>query len=63
MARHHLTPEPTRTEEALLVLFCLPEDAYYRLNPKGRRYKYLKCLTLSLSLQEHLPQPRLVVRP
>jgi len=27
------------TEEALLVLFCLVDDAYTSLNPGARRYK------------------------
>jgi len=29
-------------EEAVTVLFCRVDDAYYRLNPKGKRYETLK---------------------
>jgi hypothetical protein len=32
-------------EEAVTVLFCLVDDAYGRLNPKGRRYAPLKRLS------------------
>jgi hypothetical protein len=45
MAQAHLTRELARTEEAITVLFCLIDDAYYRLNPKGRRYASLKRLS------------------
>lgn len=38
----HSLPYP---EEALIVLFCLIDDAYYRLNPEGRRYETLKELS------------------
>ena len=58
MARHHLTPEPARAEEALTVLFCTVDDAYRRLNPKGRRYESLKRLSdsevLTLALFQQL---------
>jgi hypothetical protein len=36
------TQRLARTEEALTVLFCLIDDAYALLNPKGRRYESLK---------------------
>ncbi len=45
MARTHLTPRLARTEEALTVLFCLVDDAYALLNPRGRRYESLKRLS------------------
>jgi hypothetical protein len=45
MAQTHLTRELARTEEAIIVLFCLIDDAYYRLNPSGRRYASLKRLS------------------
>lgn len=45
MAQAHLTQELARTEEAITVLFCLIDDAYYRLNPNGRRYASLKRLS------------------
>jgi hypothetical protein len=45
MAQAHLTRELARTEEAITVLFCLIDDAYMHLNPKGRRYGSLKQLS------------------
>ncbi len=45
MARHHHTPRLAATEEALTVLFCLVDDAYALLNPRGRRYESLKRLS------------------
>src|SRR3990170_5011870 len=58
MAQTHLTRELARTEEAITVLFCLIDDAYYRLNPKGRRYASLKRLSdseiLTLALFQQL---------
>jgi hypothetical protein len=44
MAHAQLTPPLARTEEALTILFCLIDDAYATLNPKGRRYESLKRL-------------------
>jgi hypothetical protein len=41
----HTIPELARLEEALTVSFCLIDDAYYRLNPEGRRYETLKELS------------------
>jgi hypothetical protein len=32
------------TEEALIILFCLIDDAYAHLNPRARRYESLKRL-------------------
>ncbi len=45
MAHPHRTQEPSLLEEAVTVLFCLIDDAYGRLNPKGRRYAPLKRLS------------------
>jgi hypothetical protein len=54
---HHIL-RPARTEEALTVLFCLVDDAYRNLNPKGRRYQALKRLSdsevLTLALFQQL---------
>jgi hypothetical protein len=54
----HLTRGLARTEEALTVLFCLIDDAYRLLNPKGQRYESLKRLSdsevLALALFEQL---------
>ena len=45
-------------EEAVTVLFCRVDDAYYRLNPKGKRYETLKELSdseiLALALFQQL---------
>lgn len=45
MARPQHTHSLPRLEEALTVLFCLVEDAYYLINPNGRRYEALKELS------------------
>ncbi len=45
MAQSELTPHLSLLEEAITVLFCRVDDAYYRLNPKGRRYETLKELS------------------
>ncbi len=45
MARHHHTPRLAATEEAMIVLFCLVDEAYALLNPRGRRYESLKRLS------------------
>jgi hypothetical protein len=45
MARPNHTPRFAETEEALTVLFCLVDDAYALLNPRGaRRYESIKRL-------------------
>ena len=45
MAQLNHTPRLAHTEEALTVLFCLIDDAYRLLNPRGaRRYKSIKRL-------------------
>ncbi len=58
MAHAYHTPEPAPAEEALTVLFCLVDDAYRTLNPKGRRYESLKRLSdsevLTLALFQQL---------
>ena len=37
MALAHPTPPLTRTEDAVSVLFCLTDEAYRLLNPRGSR--------------------------
>lgn len=58
MARNHLTPRLALTEEAVTVLFCLIDDAYRNLNPRGRRHESLKRLSdsevLALALFQRL---------
>jgi hypothetical protein len=45
MAHPNHTPRLDHTEEALTVLFCLIDDAYRLLNPRGaRRYESIKRL-------------------
>jgi hypothetical protein len=45
MARSEHTSELALLEEALIILFCLIDDAYARLNPQGGRYASLKRLS------------------
>ncbi|MGI8909191.1 MAG: transposase [Rubrobacteraceae bacterium] len=45
MAHEHHTRRFTRTEEAIIALFCLVDDAYRHLNPGARRYESLKRLS------------------
>jgi hypothetical protein len=45
MAHEHLTRRFARTEEAIITLFCLVDDAYHHLNPRARRYESLKRLS------------------
>jgi hypothetical protein len=45
MAQPELTPQLALLEEALTILFCRVDDAYYHLNPKGRNYQTLKELS------------------
>jgi hypothetical protein len=58
MAQPHLTLRLDRTEEAIIVLFCLIDDAYRILNPRGERYASLKRLSdsevLALALLQQL---------
>lgn len=59
MARDHLTPRLALTEEAATVLFCLIDDAYRAINPRGaRRYESSKRLSdsevLTLALLQRL---------
>jgi hypothetical protein len=59
MARPHLTPRLAQVEDAAIALFCLTDDAYRLLNPKGaRRYEGLKRLSdsevLTLALLQQL---------
>jgi hypothetical protein len=58
MARPHPTARFSRTEEAITVLFCLVDDAYRLLNPRGRRYEGLKSLSdsevITLALLQQL---------
>ncbi len=45
MAHQHHTRRLDRTEEAIITLFCLIDDAYALLNPHARRYESLKRLS------------------
>jgi hypothetical protein len=45
MAHSHTTPRAARLEEAVTVLFCLIDDAYALLNPRGNMYGSLKRLS------------------
>jgi hypothetical protein len=58
MALAHPTPRLARTEDAVIVLFCLTDDAYRLLNPRGSRYESLKKLSdsevLALALLQQL---------
>jgi hypothetical protein len=58
MALAHPTPRLARTEDAVIVLFCLTDDAYRFLNPRGSRYESLKKLSdsevLALALLQQL---------
>lgn len=45
MAHTNHTRPLDRTEEAIVTLFCLIDDAYTHLNPKGQRYESLKKLS------------------
>jgi len=58
MAQSELTPQLSLLEEAVTILFCRVDDAYYRLNPKGHHYKTLKELSdsevLTLALFQQL---------
>jgi hypothetical protein len=58
MARPKGTPPLAALEEAVMVLFCLVDDAYRALNPRGDRYGPLKKLSdsevLALALFQQL---------
>ena len=58
MAQPNHTQRLARTEEALTVLFCLIDDAYALLNPKGRCYESIKRLSdsevITLALLQQL---------
>lgn len=45
MALAHPTPRLVQTEDAVIVLFCLTDDAYRLLNPRSRLYESLKRLS------------------
>lgn len=45
MAHEHHTRRFARTEEAIITLFCLIDDAYRHLNPRARGYESLKRLS------------------
>src|SRR3954463_7523894 len=45
MAQPNTTPRLATTEEAVVVLFCLIDDAYCNLNPQGDGYGALKRLS------------------
>jgi hypothetical protein len=61
MAQHNHTPRLAATEEAVIVLFCLIDDAYYyaQLNPSRRRHESLKRLSSDSEVRRcsrsHLP--------
>jgi len=58
MARTHLTPRLAQAEDAAIALFCLIDDAYTLLNPRGRHHESLKRLSdsevLTLALLQQL---------
>ena len=58
MARPHLTPGLARTQEAVIMLFCIVDDAYHAFNPRAQRYESLKQLSdsevLTLALLQQL---------
>jgi Transposase DDE domain len=58
MAQPKHTPTLHSLEESITVLFCLVDDAYGRLNPRGQRYGALKKLSdsevLTLALFQQL---------
>ena len=58
MAQPNHTPQLALLEEAMTILFCRIDDAYYLLNPKGRNYETLKELSdsevISLALFQQL---------
>jgi Transposase DDE domain len=58
MAQPEHTPEFARLEEAITVLFCLIDDAYTILNPKGWHYESIKRLSdseiITLTLLQQL---------
>jgi hypothetical protein len=45
MAHEHHTPRFAQTEEAIIALFCLIDDAYPHLNPRARCYESIKRLS------------------
>jgi hypothetical protein len=45
MAHQHHTRRLERTEEAIIALFCLIDDAYALLNPHAHRYESIKRLS------------------
>lgn len=58
MARLHPTPRLAQAEDAVTVPFCLTDDAYAVLNPRGRRHESLKRLSdsevITLALLQQL---------
>jgi hypothetical protein len=45
MAHEHHTPRFAQTQEAIIALFCLIDDAYPYLNPRARCYESIKRLS------------------
>ena len=45
MAHEHHTPRFAQTEEAIIALLCLIDDAYPHLNPRARCYESIKRLS------------------
>jgi hypothetical protein len=58
MAQSEHTPQLVRLEEAITILFCLIDDAYTLLNPKGHHYESIKRLSdseiITLTLLQQL---------
>lgn len=58
MAQPHHTPHFHRTEDAIIILFCLVDDAYRILNARAERYASIKRLSdsevLALALFQQL---------
>jgi hypothetical protein len=58
MAHPQHTPNLASLEEAITVLFCLMDDAYAFLNPRGQGYESIKKLSdsevLTLALLQQL---------
>ena len=61
MAQLNHTPRLLETEEALIVLFCLIDDAYAYLTPRAQRYESIKRLSdsevITLALFQQLQPP------
>lgn len=58
MSQPYRSSESALLEEAVIILFCLIDDAYANLNPRGQRYESLKRLSdsevITLALLQQL---------